>query len=89
MSKIIVYSLENCNQCEKAKEFLRSKKLDFTETKYSKTKDGDAIMYLVEQTNWTSFPQIFVDDVFIGGYDHLINFEFCEQGSEFCEDDDE
>ena len=33
-------------------------------------------MFLVESTNWTSFPQIFVDDVFIGGYEQLIEYDF-------------
>lgn len=73
---IKVYSLNNCHFCDKAKEYLRSKNLVFEEITYNKATDTDSIMYIVELTNWTSFPQIFVDDVFIGGYDQLLDYEF-------------
>lgn len=73
---IKVYSLYNCNYCDKAKDYLRSKNLVFEEVTYDKSTETDSIMYLVELTNCTSFPQIFVDDVFIGGYEHLLEYEF-------------
>ena len=76
MPSIKVHSLYNCLYCDKAKEFLRSKNINFEEIKYDKSEDTDSIMYLVELTNCTSFPQIFVDDVFIGGYFELLNYEF-------------
>jgi glutaredoxin len=76
MVAIKVYSLTNCMYCDKAKDFLRSKNMIFEEVLYNKATDTDDIMFLVESTNWTSFPQIFVDDVFIGGYEQLIEYDF-------------
>ena len=76
MVAIKVYSLNNCTYCDKEKDYLRSKNLVFEEVKYDKATETDLIMYLVELTNYTSFPQIFVDDVFIGGYEHLLAYEF-------------
>lgn len=76
MSHIVVHSLTNCVQCEKAKNFLKNKNFIFEEVIYNKSNDTDEIMYLVEKTNWTSFPQIFIDDVFIGGYDELLQYDF-------------
>jgi glutaredoxin len=76
MVAIKVHSLYNCVYCDKAKEYLRSKGLVFEEITYNKAIETDSIMYLVELTNCTSFPQIFVDDVFIGGYEQLLEYEF-------------
>ena len=76
MVAIKVYSLNNCIYCDKAKDYLRSKNLVFEEVKYDKATESDSIMYLVELTNYTSCPQIFVDDVFIGGYEQLLEYEF-------------
>lgn len=73
---IKIHSLNNCMYCDKAKEYIRSKNMIFEEVKYNKATDTDSIMFLVELTSWTSFPQIFIDDVFIGGYEQLIEYEF-------------
>lgn len=83
MYKIVVHSLTNCFFCDKAKDYLKNKNIIFEEVIYNKATDTDSIMYLVEQTNWTSFPQIFVDDVFIGGYDQLIEYEFDDGSIKF------
>ena len=76
MSKksVKVYSLTNCIYCEKAKDHLKKIGQDFTEIVYDKKTDMDEIMDLVNKTDRNSFPQIFVDDVFIGGFEHVVEY---------------
>ncbi len=69
-----VYSLTNCMYCDKAKEHLKSIGQEFTEIVYDKKTDMEQIMELVDRTNKTSFPQIFVDDEFIGGFEHMLDY---------------
>ena len=83
MYTIVVHSLNNCVFCDKAKDFLKNKNFIFEEVLYNRSTDTDSIMYLVEKTNWTSFPQIFVNDVFIGGYDQLLEYEFDDGSIDF------
>ena len=85
MYNIVVHSLNNCVFCDKAKDLLKDKNLIFEEILYNKGTDTDSIMNLVEQTNWSSFPQIFVNDVFIGGYDQLVEYEF-DDGSMYFDE---
>lgn len=77
---IIVHSVSNCAYCEKAKDYLKSKNLKYEEISYDKSTDTDKIMNLVENTNWSTFPQIFIDGLFIGGYMQLLEYEFDESG---------
>jgi glutaredoxin len=76
MVHVVIHSLTNCVFCDKAKDYLKSKEIIFEEIVYNKGTDTDSIMYLVEETNWTSFPQIFIDETFIGGYEQLLEYDF-------------
>lgn len=71
----VIYSLTNCIMCEKAKEHMNTVGRKYTEIKYDKKRDTDQIMELVERTNCNTFPQIFVNDEFIGGYENLLESE--------------
>jgi glutaredoxin len=73
-SEVTVYSLNGCYLCEKAKEHLEYLGKKYTEIKYAKGVDTEKIMELIERTDCTSFPQIFVGDDFIGGHDQIVEF---------------
>ena len=68
-----VYSINNCVYCEKAKEVLKSHGKIFTEIPNVKGKDTGEIMELVDKTGCSTFPQIFIGNTFIGGYDQLVD----------------
>lgn len=66
---IIVYSIDNCIYCDKAKELLKSKNLVYEE------RDARVNIGMLREQIPTSekltAPQIFVDGVRIGGYTEL------------------
>lgn len=76
MIHITIHSLNNCVFCDKAKEFLKERNIGYKEITYNKGRDTDLIMELVEVTKQTSFPQIYIDGEFIGGYEQLVNYNF-------------
>jgi glutaredoxin 3 len=69
MKNVIIYSINHCGYCEAAKDLLRRNNLPFTETNV--TGNDEAIMELMRKTSHRTFPQIFIDDQFIGGYVEL------------------
>ena len=70
MAKITVYSTDPCSFCERAKQLLRTRKLDFVEVNLAKDPVGRA--QLVEETGMLSFPQIVVGEVVVGGFQQLV-----------------
>ena len=71
--KVIIYTTQFCPYCQAAKNFLKSKKVDFQEIDVT---DDDAMRrQLVEMTSGReTVPQIFADGKLIGGYDDLVAF---------------
>ena len=72
-TKVEVYTTPYCPYCRAAKDFLKSKKVDFVEIDVS----GDEPMRrrLVEMTGGReTVPQIFADGRSIGGYDELVAY---------------
>jgi glutaredoxin 3 len=71
---VILHSKPKCPYCEKAKHFLKSKSLSFSEIIYDPLHENydDKKNTLISQTNHRSFPQIFIGKTFIGGYDDMI-----------------
>jgi glutaredoxin 3 len=67
--KIVMYTTEHCPSCVEAKNFLKSKSLDFDVI--NAEKDFDKICELAKANNWKSMPMIFIDDKFIGGANEL------------------
>lgn len=68
-NKIIVYSKNGCPNCDYAKDLLTELNLPFEEvhldtndSSYQEQRDA-----LVARTQFKTFPQIFVGDVFVGG----------------------
>lgn len=68
--EIILYSTAICPYCVAAKNFFKSKGLDWTEVRI----DTDAAERerMLARTRRTSVPQIFIGDVHVGGYDDLM-----------------
>jgi glutaredoxin 3 len=70
MAKITVYSTDPCSFCDRAKELLRMRELDFDEINLAKDSVGRA--ELAERTGMISFPQIVIDGEVIGGFRELV-----------------
>lgn len=67
---ITIYSSAICPYCVMAKNFLKSKGLDWTEIRIDV--DLEQRQRMVALAQRTSVPQIFVGDVHVGGYDDMI-----------------
>jgi glutaredoxin 3 len=70
MAKITVYSTDPCSFCDRAKDLLRMRALDFDEINLAKDSVGRA--ELAERTGMISFPQIVIDGEVIGGFRELV-----------------
>ena len=76
---ITIHSLDDCYYCEKAKDFLDSINKPYSVVKYNKNDEDyrKKVDELINVTNYSRFPQIFVNGEFIGGYKDLVGlFEF-------------
>ena len=70
--KVEIYTTGYCPYCHAAKEFLKSKKVSFTEIDAS---DDEVRRKLVEMSGGReTVPQIFADGKSIGGYDELVEY---------------
>ncbi|QBR72018.1 glutaredoxin 3 [Beijerinckiaceae bacterium] len=75
MPQITIYTTATCPYCYRAKELLRKKNLNFTEIPV----DGDpeSRRAMMNRANGRgTVPQIFFDDVHIGGCDELHELAF-------------
>jgi len=69
MPDIKVYSTRNCPFCVRAKALLTSKDLEYTEIHVDT--DEEHLHEMIERSGNRTVPQIFINDVSIGGYDEL------------------
>jgi glutaredoxin 3 len=70
MSKIEIYTRPGCGYCTHAKRLLSSKGLDFIE--YDVYKNQQYINQLQQRTSGRTYPQIFIDDISVGGFTELL-----------------
>lgn len=85
---IVVHTKNGCKFCELVKEFLTNKNIPYIVvhydpllTNYDKMKNK-----LMNKTNHITFPQLFVGEVFIGGYTELVSaYETCKL-HELCQE---
>ena len=68
--EITIYSTLICPYCVAAKNFLKSKGLEWTEVRIDQ--DPAERDKMMAKTKRTSVPQIFVGDVHVGGYDDMM-----------------
>ena len=74
MSKVEIYTWQYCPFCIRAKSLLKKKNINFTEYKIDGDQDARALM--TERADGRStLPQIFIDNVGIGGCDDLYTLE--------------
>jgi len=67
---ITLYTSAVCAYCMAAKQFLRSRNLEWTEIRIDQ--DPEARARMMETTGRSSVPQIFVGDTHVGGYDEMM-----------------
>lgn len=71
MAKVVAYTVDYCPFCKKAKAFFKEKGIDFEDIDITATEDIMRVK-LGEMTGGkTTVPQIFINDVSIGGYTDL------------------
>lgn len=68
--RIRIYSTAVCPYCVAAKNFLKSKGVEWTEVRVDT--DPAEREKMVALTRRTSVPQIFVGDTHVGGYDDMM-----------------
>jgi len=69
MNRIEVSSTDSCPWCDHAKLLLRTRGLDFEEIDISS--DQTRALEMIERSGRRTVPQIFIDNVPIGGFDEL------------------
>ena len=74
MKKIVVYSVDYCPYCKRAKKLLIEKGVPFEEIDITANED-EIRPKLMLQTGIDTVPQIFIDDKFVGGSDKLAELE--------------
>lgn len=74
MADIVIYTIDHCPYCVKAKQLLTIKKQKFTEIDIDKTPEKHEEM-LAKVPNARTFPQIIINGKPIGGCDdfHALN----------------
>ncbi len=71
MKKAVVYSKEYCPYCVQAKNQLKAWGVPTEEIDL--THKPDELLELVQKTGHRTVPQIFIDDIFIGGYTDMMD----------------
>jgi glutaredoxin 3 len=66
MKEITLYTTDFCSFCERTKALLRKRGLSYTEVNLSR--DHETRAELAARSGLMTFPQVFVDDVLVGGY---------------------
>lgn len=67
--KAIVWSKDNCPNCVQAKSLLKSKSIDYEERNITSDWTKEQLLAVVPTAR--TLPQIFLDDEYVGGLDHL------------------
>lgn len=74
MKRVEIYTTDYCPYCDRAKQLLKRKNVEFHETDLTHNPEGR--QRLVERSNGRkTVPQIFIGDAHVGGCDDLYNLE--------------
>lgn len=68
--KVVIYSKTPCPYCVAAKNYFFSNQIPFTE--HDLTGKFEEMSALKDRTGHRTFPQIFINEEFIGGFDDLM-----------------
>ena len=69
MKEILVYSTQTCPFCDRAKELLASKNLEYKEILIDI--DANKRQEMMDKSGRRTVPQIFIDQHHVGGFDDL------------------
>jgi len=78
MTKIVIYSKNNCVYCTKAKNLVKKLGLDYTEKMMESFESVDKMLEDIGK-QVRQMPQIKIDGELIGGYNQLVEY-FEKQG---------
>lgn len=73
MVPVVIYTLRGCPFCIRAKALLDSKSAPYTEIDV--TADYAERASISTRSGHRTFPQIFIGDAFVGGYDELSSLD--------------
>ena len=76
MNRIEVYSTNQCPWCVRAKSLLQAEGLNYEEIDVSANQER--LLEMMERSGRRTVPQIFIDDVSIGGFDELSQLDLSE-----------
>ena len=74
MQKVEIYTRPGCGYCKHAKTLLRLKGITFFE--YDVYHQRTRLSEMHSRTTGRTFPQIFIDDRSVGGFEDLLNLAF-------------
>ena len=70
MASVVIYTRQFCGYCTAAKKLLESKGVTFQE--HDATQAPEVRQQMIERSNGgRTFPQIFINDIHVGGCDDL------------------
>lgn len=69
MTKVIIYTKDNCPYCRMAKNLLNERSISFEEVRVDL--DQNKLDEMLKLSKRRTVPQIFINDQPIGGYDDL------------------
>ena len=70
MPDIVLYTTVMCPYCVAAKNFLKSRGASYREVRIDT--DAEQRAKMLEKTRRSSVPQIFIDELHVGGYEELV-----------------
>ena len=73
MGKIEIYTKNYCPYCQRAKELLKIKGVNFTE--YDISHDPEKEAEMLQRSGRSTVPEIFINDQLIGGCDELFSLD--------------
>ena len=73
---ILIYTKNNCQFCDVAKQYLKAKGYVFEELNVEKADHPEKMRQMVMQlTNRKTFPQIIINQLAIGGFTDLVDLD--------------
>lgn len=69
-NEVVVFTMDRCPFCLQLKLFLKRKGVEFREINTSR--NPEILKELQDETSFLTLPQVFVGDLFLGGYDNII-----------------
>ena len=73
MPKVVMYGTKFCPYCMHARQLLKHKGVEYEDIRIDKETQLRAEME--QRSGRTSVPQIFIDDIHVGGCDELLDLE--------------